>query len=59
MALKGERGSFHRLPLGVEALQLHSWLVLHSRRRGMLEKYSDRQLHDLAGNAFPATIIQS
>ena len=24
----------------------------------MLDKYSDRQLHDLVGNTFPATIIQ-
>ena len=48
----------HRLPLGAEALQLQGWLVLHTRRRDMLQKYSDRNLHDLAGNAFPLTIIQ-
>ena len=49
--------SFHRLLLGVEALQLQVWLVLHPRWRDMLQKYSNRQLHDLAGDAFPAAII--
>ena len=49
---------FHRLLLGAEALQLQGWPVLHPRWCGLLEKNSDRQLRDLAGNAFPATIIQ-
>ena len=49
---------FHRLLLGAEALQLQGWPVFHTRWRDMLQKYSDRNLHDLAGNAFPLTIIQ-
>ena len=48
----------HRLLLGAEALQLQGWPVLHPRWRDMLQKYSDRQLRDLAGNAFAAAIIQ-
>ena len=49
---------FHRLLLGAEALQLQGWPVLDTRWRAMLQKYSDRNLHDIAGNAFPLTIIQ-
>ena len=49
---------FHCLLLGAGALQLQGWPVLHPRWCSMLEKYSDRQLHDLAGNTNPATIIQ-
>ena len=48
----------HRLLLGVEALQLQGWPVLDTRWRDMLQKYSDRNLHDLAGHPFPLAVIQ-
>ena len=48
----------HSLLLGAEALQLQGWPVLHPRWHNLLQTYSGRQLHDLVGNASPATISQ-
>ena len=49
---------FHRHLLGCEAMQLQGWPVLHPAWSHVMQKYNDKQLQDLAGNAFPLTIIE-
>ena len=48
----------HCLLIGVDALRLQGWLALRPRWCDLSQKYSDRQLHDLVGYAFPLTVIQ-
>ena len=43
--------------LGVEALSVQGWPILQSRWKPLLEEHSSAFLANLAGNAFPGTVV--
>lgn len=53
----GATRSIHRPLLGAEALAIQGWPIFSVKWSNMLSDYSDRFLGNLAGNAFPGTVI--
>jgi site-specific DNA-cytosine methylase len=50
-------GPIHRYMLGPEAMMLQGWPILADRYEHIRQQRSNLFLNDLAGNAFPVTII--
>ena len=56
MSQLGDRG-LHRLMLGYKAMALQGWPVGDARFAELVGGANDRFMHNLAGNAFPSTVV--
>ena len=57
LSLRKADTSVHRILVGKESLMIQGWPVDDARLEAFVDKHSNLFLQDLAGNAFPGTVI--